>query len=119
MKQFLTREIIMPKHLNGANTLFGGQALAWIDKEAAIYASCKLENTRLVTKLMGEANFMSPARLGDVIEIGCEVVKIGTTSIVLKAEIRNKTTQDSIVTVDNIVFVTVDENGKPTPHGKK
>lgn len=117
MKKFLTRELIMPKHLNAANTLFGGQALAWIDKEAAIYAICKLGTSRIVTKLMGEMNFMAPARLGDIIEIGCEVIKIGTTSIVLTAEIRNKTTQETIVTVGNIVFVSVDADGRPTPHG--
>jgi hypothetical protein len=31
--------------------------------------------------------------------------------------IRNKTTKDEIVAVDSIVFVALDENGRPREHG--
>jgi hypothetical protein len=31
---------------------------------------------------------------------------------------RNKNTKESIVKIDSIIFVLLDENGKPTPHGK-
>ena len=40
--EFRTRKIVMPAHLNGAGNLFGGQALAWIDEEAAVYAACRV-----------------------------------------------------------------------------
>lgn len=117
--EFRSRKIIMPCNLNGASTLFGGQALAWIDEEAAVFAACQMGTTRLVTKLMTEVNFMAPAVLGDIIEIGCDVTHVGTTSIHVSCIMRNKTTQKEILSVKQIVFVSVDENGRPTPHNAK
>lgn len=115
--RYLSRKIVMPGNLNGASTLFGGQALAWIDEEAAVYAACQLKTTRLVTKAMSEVVFTSPARLGDMVEFGCQVVAIGRTSITIACTIRNKTTKEEIVKVDKIVFVSLDEDGRPKPHG--
>jgi acyl-CoA hydrolase len=59
---------------------------------------------------------VTPAKLGDVVEIGMEMVAIGTTSITFKCEVRNKRTKESILKMDKIVFVRVDENGHPTRH---
>jgi acyl-CoA thioesterase YciA len=114
---FRTRKIIMPSHLNGAGTLFGGQALAWIDEEAAIYAACQTKSTKLVTKAISAIEFLAPAHVGDFVEIGTELVRFGRTSITVSCTIRNKTTGQTIVKVDAIVFVTLDADGKPTPHG--
>lgn len=114
---YRTRKIVMPAHLNGSYTLFGGQALAWIDEEAAIFAICQLKTPRLVTKFMSSIDFKSPARVHDIVEIGCNVVKFGRTSITLSCAIRNKTTKQEILRVDNIVFVALDDEGKPFEHG--
>ena len=38
--------------------------------------------------------------------------------MVLRCEVRNKMTHETIITVDNITMVNLDENGKPIPHGK-
>lgn len=67
---------------------------------------------------MSEINFMSSAREGDIIEIGMDVVEFGRSSLVLKAEARNKMTRDTILTVDRIVMVNLGEDGKPKAHGK-
>ena len=56
--------------------MFGGQLLRWIDEEAAIYAMCQLDNQRVTTKFISEIDFISPARMGDVIEIGLETTEI-------------------------------------------
>lgn len=116
--RFHTRKWVKPEDLNPNGTLFGGRLLAWIDEEAALYAVIQLENNKVVTKYMSEINFMSSAKTGDIIEIGIEVVKFGKTSIVLNCEVRNKMTRETIITVDNLVLVNLDENGKPKPHGK-
>ena len=115
---YRTRKIIKPSDLNPRGTLFGGQVLKWIDEEAAIFCVCQLGTSRIVTKLMSEINFVETAKLGEIVEIGCDVVKFGTTSITINCDVRNKTTKQSIVKIDKIVFVVVDENGKPIPHGK-
>ena len=116
--KFLTRKLIKPGDLNANNTLFGGQLLKWIDEEAGIYAMTKLGSHRVVTKVMSEINFVSSASQADVIEIGLEFLAIGRTSISFRCKVRNLFTQKVIISIEKIVFVNVDENLKPAPHGR-
>lgn len=113
-----TRKWIKPEDLNANHTLFGGKLLQWIDEEAALYSIIQLENPRTVTKYISEINFVNSAKQGDIIEIGIEVINFGRTSITLSCEVRNKMTHQTIITIDKIVFVSLDENGNPQPHGK-
>lgn len=114
--RFLTRKLVQPGDLNANNTLFGGRCLAWIDEEAAIYAALETRHKRVVTKSISEINFIAPAFQGDVIEIGIALKQVGKTSITLEAQVRDLTTQQVIVNIDEIVFVCVDESGKPVKH---
>ena len=116
--KFFTRKLIKPGDLNANNTLFGGQLLKWIDEEAGIYAMTKLGNPRVVTKFMSEINFVSSASQADVIEIGLEFISIGRTSITFRCEVRNLFTKKIIISIERIVFVNVNENLNPLPHGK-
>jgi len=81
--RFHTRKWVKPEDLNPNATLFGGRLLEWIDEEAALYTVVQLENSKVVTKYISEINFMSSAEQGDIIELGMDVVKFGTSSIVL------------------------------------
>lgn len=116
--RFHTRKWIKPQDLNPNQTLFGGRLLEWIDEEAALYACIQLENKRVVTKYINEINFVSSAKQGDVIEIGIDVVKFGKSSLTLACEVRNKMTRQTIIRIDQIIMVNLDEDGKPSPHGK-
>jgi acyl-CoA hydrolase len=116
---FRTRKLIKPEDLNPRGTLFGGELLRWIDEEAAIFCMCQLDTKNIVTKIMSEIDFIATAKLGDVIEIGCELISFGTTSITISCAVRNKDSQRLIIKIDKIVFVSVDDDGKPTPHNKK
>lgn len=115
---FHTRKWIKPEDLNANGTLFGGSLLKWIDEEAAIYSIVQLGNNRAVTKYISEINFVSSARQGDIIELGITATSFGRTSITLRCEVRNKITRKSILTIEKIVFVNLDEQGNPVPHGK-
>lgn len=116
--RFHTRKWVKPEDLNANGTLFGGKLLAWIDEEAALYSIMQLENPKVVTKFMSEINFMSAAKQGDIVEIGIDVIKFGTSSLVLKCEVRNMMTREKIITIDNITMVNLGEDGKSKPHGK-
>ena len=116
--RFHTRKWIKPEDLNPNGTLFGGRLLEWIDEEAALYAIIQLENPRTVTKFMSEINFRSSARKGDIIEIGLEATRFGTSSLTLACEVRNKMTRETIITIDTVTMVSLGEDGKPKPHGK-
>jgi acyl-CoA thioesterase YciA len=115
--KYYTRKLIKYEDLNARGTLFGGQVLKWIDEEASIFTICQLNTRSIVTKAMSEVNFVASAKTGDIIEIGCELVQFGTTSVTISCEVRNKDTKQTIIKIDKIVFVSVDENGRPKPHG--
>jgi len=115
--EFTTRKWVRPEDLNANGTLFGGSLLKWIDEEATIYAILQLGNRRVVTKIISEINFVASAIEGDIIEMGLVATKFGTTSITMRAEVRNMVTRKSILTVDHIVFVGLGADGKPKPHG--
>lgn len=115
--EYRTRKIVKGGDLNGAGNLFGGRALEWIDEEGAIFAFCQLGHPKnLVTKAMSDIEFLAPGHANDLIEIGCETVAMGRSSITIKVSMRNKTTGNEIVTVDKMVFVNIDDNGNPSPH---
>lgn len=115
---FHTRKWVKPEDLNPNHSLFGGRLLQWIDEEAALYAIIQLENKHIVTKFISEINFISSPKQGDIIEIGIVATHFGKTSMTMQCEVRNKLTREQILTIDKIVFVNLDENGKPVPHGK-
>ncbi|MEN9488348.1 MAG: hypothetical protein RL494_613 [Bacteroidota bacterium] len=116
--RFHTRKWVKPEDLNPNHSLFGGKLLAWIDEEAALYSIVQLENPRIVTKHMSEINFVSSAKQGDIIEIGLDVVKFGNSSLILKCEVRNIMTRETIITIDAITMVSLGADGKPKAHGK-
>lgn len=116
--KFHTRKWVKPEDLNANYTLFGGRLLQWIDEEAALYAIIQLGNRKVVTKFMSEINFISAPEQGDIIEIGIVATAFGRTSITLKCEVRNIITLKKILTIEKIVFVNLDEDGNPLPHGK-
>lgn len=114
---YRTRKWVKPEDLNANGTLFGGSLLRWIDEEAAIYAIIQLGNPRSVTKLISEINFRSSARQGDMIEMGLRAVKFGRTSLTMRAKVRNMISGEVILTIEKIVFVSLDVDGNPVPHG--
>lgn len=114
---FHTRKWVRPEDLNANGTLFGGSLLRWIDEEAAIYAIVQLGNGNAVTKYMSEINFVSSAQQGDLIEMGLTATGFGRTSLTMRAEVRNMFTRSSILTIERIVFVNLDDDGKPLEHG--
>ena len=116
--KFYSRKLIKPENLNARNTLFGGALLRWIDEEAGIYAMTKLDTKEVVTKFISEINFVDSAVQGDVIEIGLEFINVGRTSISFSCEVRNVFNKKIIIRIEKIVFVKVDQEGKPLPHGK-
>lgn len=115
---FHTRKWVKPEDLNPNHSLFGGRLLQWIDEEAALYAIIQLENPHVVTKFISEINFIAAPKQGDIIEIGIVATHFGTSSLTMRCEVRNKLTREAILTIDKMVFVNVDAEGKPKPHGK-
>lgn len=111
-----TQRMVMYPHLNAAGILFGGMALAWVDEDAIIFAANLLDTNRIAMVKMSEVVFKSSANIGDILVSGVEIVRVGKTSITVKCELRNKTTNQVIIQVDEIVIVALDYNKRPTVH---
>ncbi|HEY0752322.1 MAG TPA: hotdog domain-containing protein [Chitinophagaceae bacterium] len=92
--------------------------LQWIDEEAVIYAIVQLENPSVVTKFISEINFIKAPRQGDIIELGIIATHFGRTSLTMRCEVRNMITREPILKIEKLVFVNLDEEGNPAPHGK-
>lgn len=116
--KYFTRRLVRPNDLNMSHHLFGGQLLSWIDEEAVIYASCRMRHDRIVTKYMSEIDFRRPAKTGDVLEFGLEVIEWGRTSLSTRCEVRHKKSKEVVIKVERIVFVALDGTGKPVSYGK-
>jgi len=116
--QFHTRKWVKPEDLNPNNSLFGGRLLQWIDEEAVIYAILQLETPRVVTKYISEINFISAPRSGDIIEIGIIATEFGASTLMVRCEVRNIISHEPILSIDRMVFASVNEKGKPVRHGK-
>ena len=115
---YQTRRLIQPKDLNSNNKLFGGRLLEWIDEECGIFAMLELGSTRVATKLISQIDFKAPAGQGHVIDIGIAIVRYGRTSITMRVEAFNRSTNQTILEIDQFIMVAVDEQGRPQPHGR-
>ena len=73
--------IVAVKNLGGADRLFGGTMLAWLDDAGASYAMIKARASGMVTRHIEAMDFLAPGRLGDVLGIYGRVSKTGRTSI--------------------------------------
>lgn len=106
----------MPADLNSRGTLFGGRLLAWVDEEASVYAAIESGADLVATKFISEMDFQAPAYLGDVIELGMEIIDTTRVSITLKCSVRELRTKRDIVRIERMVFIAIDKNGRPTRH---
>lgn len=98
--------------------MFGGTLLALIDDAAASYASQICDTQKIVTLKIDELIFKRAIKVGNILKIYGEVVSFGITSVTLNIEVRKHnvyTGSQDIVTHTKIVFVRIDEDGKPRP----
>nr|WP_233175841.1 acyl-CoA thioesterase [Dyella sp. ASV24] len=108
-------EMVFPDHTNHLGTLFGGQALAWMDKAAFIVASRHARRT-VVTARSEEVNFRVPVRKGQLAELVARIVRVGHSSMTVEVELTAEdplTGDRRVCTTGRFVMVALDSNGAP------
>ena len=112
------RVVMMPRDTNAEGTIFGGVILSLIDQAAYVQA-VRQAHRRYVTVAMREVVFHQPVFVGDVLSLYCDTVRVGRTSLTIHVRVcarrRTDPDQDVKVTEAEVVFVSVDEAGKPVP----
>jgi acyl-CoA thioesterase YciA len=110
------RVTMLPRDTNARGTIFGGVILSHIDLAGAIAAS-RTASRNFVTRSMREVEFIAPVYVGDVVSFYAQVCREGTTSItiaiVVEAERGKEPRRRVKVTEAEVVYVAVDEAGKP------
>lgn len=108
---------VFPGRTNHHNTLFGGEALAWMD-EAAFIAATRFCRKPLVTVCSDRVDFKESIPAGSILELVARVAHIGRTSIKVQVDIfvEHMYNDDQHKAISgSFTFVALDENRKPTP----
>ncbi|ASR42970.1 acyl-CoA thioesterase [Xanthomonas citri pv. mangiferaeindicae] len=108
-------EIVFPDHTNHLGTLFGGQALAWMDKAAFIAAS-RYARLTVVTARSEQVDFKLPIRQGQLVETIARVVEVGRTSMQVEVEVIAEdllSGERELCTRGRFVMIALDSRGRP------
>ncbi len=112
------RVVMMPRDTNALGTIFGGIILSYIDQAGAVEAHRRVPG-RLVTVAMREVEFHQPVFVGDLVSFYADVLRTGRTSIAVKvvveADRRLRRLGKVTVTEAEVVYVHVDDDGRPLP----
>jgi acyl-CoA thioesterase YciA len=112
------RVTMLPRDTNAHGTIFGGAILSHIDLAGGIAAS-RQASRNFVTRAMRGVEFIAPVYVGDVVSFYASVLRQGKTSITIKvsveAERGREPRQRVKVTEAEVIYVAIDETGKPTP----
>jgi acyl-CoA thioesterase YciA len=112
----------MKKDIGVHDNLFGGIMMAWLDEAGAAFVTQKIDTPRVVTLKISEVIFKEPVKVGQLIKIYGEVVKVGNTSITVRLEARRhkpNSGKQRVAANLEVVFVRIDEEGEPTPINEK
>ncbi|TMO66727.1 acyl-CoA thioesterase [Pseudoalteromonas aurantia] len=108
---------VFPGRTNHHNTLFGGDALAWMD-EAAFIAATRFCRKPLVTISSDRVDFKEAIPAGTFAELVSKVVHVGNTSLKVEVRIyleRMHKDDKHLAISGSFTFVAVDDNHRPTP----
>ena len=109
-------DMVFPEQTNHYGTLFGGVALALMDKAAFVVAS-RYARRSVVTACSERVNFERPIREGHLVEAHARLVGTGRTSLTVEVELWGEdllTGDRWLATTGRMVMVALDSQGQPT-----
>ena len=111
-----TVHIVRPNHLNGANRLFGGILMQWIDEVAGIVAK-RHSGCNVTTASVDNLTFLHGAYQNDMIVIKGKLTWVGNTSMEVCVDTYVETLDGKRDRINNAHFmmVALDENNMPVP----
>jgi uncharacterized protein (TIGR00369 family) len=109
-------EMVFPEQTNHYGTLFGGQALALMDKAAFIVTS-RFARRTVVTASSEKVDFHVPVRQGQLVELIAKIIATGKTSMTVEVELFSEdllSGDRQLGTKGRFVLVALDAHGRPT-----
>ncbi|QQS12500.1 MAG: acyl-CoA thioesterase [Rhodospirillales bacterium] len=111
----ILRTVPQPADANPNGDIFGGWVLSQMDVAGGVPAA-RTAQGRTATVAINAMEFVQPIKVGDLVSVYGEVVKIGNTSITIRLETVVQRQLDPTpirVTEGNYVFVAIDDQGRP------
>ena len=107
-------QIVMASHVNGANRLFGGKLMEWIDVAAAVEARRQAHHDVTLAEV-DALEFIAPVQINDAVVLQAEVTWSGRTSMEVRVEayVEYLTGERKLVNRAYLVFVAIDGQGVP------
>ena len=110
-------QLMNPTEANLMGNVHGGHIMKLAD-EAGALAAIRHSRQRVVTVAVDRLTFQHPIKIGDLVTFSAEVSYVGSTSMETEVTVvaENPTTgQQWHTNTAYLVYVALDENGKPTP----
>jgi len=116
--ELITTYICKKGDIGVHDNMFGGTIMSLIDDAAASYTAQICDTQRIVTLKIDELVFKKPVKVGSILKIYGNVIKFGNTSVTVEIDVRKHNVYTGVqetVTYTKIVFVRIDDEGKPLP----
>ena len=109
-----TVHIVRPNHLNGANRLFGGILMQWIDEVAGIVAK-RHSMGNVTTASVDNLTFLHGAYQNEMVVIQGKMTWVGNSSMEVCVDpyVENLTGERKRINNAHFMMVALDENDKP------
>ena len=106
--------LVRPTHLNGANRLFGGILMQWIDEVAGIVAK-RHSMCNVTTASVDNLTFLKGAYQGDMIVIKGKMTWVGSSSmeVCVDTYVESKNGDRERINNAHFMMVALDENDRP------
>ena len=111
-----TVHIVRPNHLNGANRLFGGILMQWIDEVAGIVAK-RHSMCNVTTASVDNLTFLHGAYQNEMVVIKGKMTWVGSSSmeVCVDTDVENHLGERDRINNAHFMMVALDENDKPQP----
>ena len=110
-------EMVFPEQANHYGTLFGGHALSLMGK-AAFIAATRRARASVVMARSDKVEFHVPVRVGELIELSAEVVRVGRSSMTVVVDVTSEglvSGSRRLAVRGSFEMVAVDAEGRPVP----
>lgn len=107
-------QIIMPTHINGADRLFGGQLVQWIDVVAGVVAR-RHSGCNVTTVAIDNLQFKAGAFVNNTLVLIGRITYVGETSMEIRVDtyVEDLTGIRKVVNRAYLVMVALNESGDP------
>jgi acyl-CoA hydrolase len=78
--------VVFSKHLNSNGTLFGGEAMQWLD-EVALITATRYTRQRMITVKIEQVSFLKPILPNSILDITGRIVGTNHVKIFIKVEV--------------------------------